>query len=156
MTARMTLTRISWTEVSSDKDNRRALHLALVHFAIVFITSHRFPNSLHVFIIHHYLADVRGEGSPVQEGTSSKETEASSTAQSAQGSRQQSDNEKEASKKKKKKPKKKSGNKRIGRELSPVSQSQDPLYVFAGTTQRGHLTHQTQWKVGLKGIRSLC
>lgn len=89
-------------------------------------------------------ADVSGEGSPVQEGTSSKGTEASSTAPSAQEFRQQSDNEKEA--KKTKKPKKKSGSKRIGCALSPVSQSQDPLYVFAGTTQRRHLTHQTQWK----------
>ncbi|KAF9295427.1 hypothetical protein BGZ88_002106 [Linnemannia elongata] len=88
--------------------------------------------------------DASGEGSPVQEETSSKETEASSTAPSAQESRQQSDNEKEA--KKKEKPKKKSGSKRIGRALSPVSQSQDPLWVFAGTTQRRHLTHQTQWK----------
>ncbi|KAF9138971.1 hypothetical protein BG015_002201 [Linnemannia schmuckeri] len=93
-------------------------------------------------------ANVSREGSPVQEESSRKETEASSTvpptAPSVQESRQQSENEQEASKDKK--PKKKSGSKRSGRALSPVSQSLDPHYVFAGTTQRHHLTHQTHWK----------
>lgn len=150
----MALTTITWMEVRNNKKNGCVLHLALVHSTVVVITLHRILNPLHVFIIHHCLADVSGEGSPVQEGTSSKGTEASSTAPSAQEFRQQSDNEKEA--KKTKKPKKKSGSKRIGCALSPVSQSQDPLYVFAGTTQRRHLTHQTQWKARLKEIWSLC
>ncbi|KAF8949193.1 hypothetical protein BGZ47_008972 [Haplosporangium gracile] len=77
-------------------------------------------------------ADVSREGSPVQEESSRKETEVSSTAPSTvpsvQESRQQSENEQEASKNEK--PKKKSGSKRSGRALSPVSQSLDPHYEW--------------------------
>lgn len=91
------------------------------------------------------LADTSREGITEQEEPSRKETEASSIAPSAQEGRQQSDNEQGAIKVNK--TKKKSGSKRSGRALSPVSQRQDPHFVFAGTTQRHHLTHQTHWKV---------
>ncbi|KAF9933989.1 hypothetical protein FBU30_003707 [Linnemannia zychae] len=32
------------------------------------------------------------------------------------------------------------------RALSPISQKKDRHFIFAGTTQRHHLSHQTQWK----------
>ncbi|KAG0270893.1 hypothetical protein BGZ95_001384 [Linnemannia exigua] len=91
------------------------------------------------------------EGSVPQEETSRQQDEPSSTAPSVQESRQQSGNEQngkndEQHNNKSDSNRGKAKSKRSLRDLSPISQRQDRHFIFAGASQRHHLSHQTQWK----------
>ncbi|KAF9130221.1 hypothetical protein BGW39_003315 [Mortierella sp. 14UC] len=81
------------------------------------------------------------ERSVLQEETSKQQAELPSIAPSAQV-RKQSDNEQDNAKDDSSRSKGKRGH----RALSPSSQMQDQHFIFAGASQRQHLSHQAHWK----------